>query len=123
MLGVILTKVNAIAKAVAPREGNNGLVDTGEQQPDAPNKLQIGANPGKWDGTRWDPIPRDKRISNQAIIANFESLHRAGEFVTGTLADWYKKDPQALLRYLKSEYEGVFEMANLSDGQRKFLSE
>lgn len=121
-LDLILAKLNAIAKAVAPREGQMGLVGSDDPQPAAPTKLEIGANPGKWDGTKYDPIPRDKRIANLVTISNFESLPNAGDFVGGTLADWYKKDPAALVRYLKAEHDGVFEMANLSESQRRFLT-
>jgi hypothetical protein len=121
-LDLILAKLNAIGKAVALREGEMGLVGDGEQHAAAPTKLQIGANPGQWDGTKFDPIPRDKRIANLVTITNFESLNKAGDFVGGTLADWYKKDPAALVRYLRAEYDGVFEMANLSPAQRQFLT-
>lgn len=122
-LDLMIAKLNAIAKAVAPREGSMGLVGGDDPQPEAPTKLQIGSNPGKWDGTKWDPIQRTARIANLVTISNFESMHKAGEFVGGTLADWYKKDPAALVRYLKHQYDGVFEMGNLSDAQRRFLAE
>lgn len=118
---VILAKLNAIAKAVAPKVIDNPLVGTGETKPAAPSVPEVAADPGKYDGTDWDPINRTKRIDNSATIANFETMSFAGEFVGGTLADWARKDRVAMMRYVESQWPG-FRWDNLSPSQREFLS-
>lgn len=119
---VILAKLNAIAKAVAPREdtGGGGFVGDGATRPAAPTVPEIAADPGKYSETDWDPINRAKRIDNSATIANFETMSLAGEFVGGTLADWAKKDRAAMMRYVESQWPG-FRWEKLSPSQRAFL--
>ena len=117
---IIVAKLNAIARAVAPKVIDNLLVGGGEEKPAAPTVADIVANPAKYDGTQWDPINRNHRISSQLVIANFESPSKAGEFVGGTLADWAKIDLIGAWRYITSQYPGM-QATNLSPSQKAFL--
>lgn len=117
---VVLAKLNAIAKAVAPLTITSPLVGTGEEKPIAPSVAEIAANPAKYDGTQWDPIKRDLRISNTVVITNFETMSKAGEFPGGTLQDWARVDFPAAWKFLNSQYPGI-DVNRLSASQRAFL--
>ena len=117
----VMAKLNAIAKAVAPREGTVGWV--GSDTPPAvvsPTPAEIIANPAKYDGTQWDPIKRDFRISSTAVIANFETMSKAGEFPGGTLQEWARVDFPAVWRFINSQFPGI-DVNRLSASQRAFL--
>lgn len=116
----VLAQLNAIKKAVAPLTITNPLVGTGEEKPVAPTVAEVAANPAKYDGTQWDPIKRDFRISSTAVIANFETMSKAGEFPGGTLQDWARVDLPAVWRFLNKEYPGI-DVNRLSASQRAFL--
>jgi len=118
---LVIAKLNAIAKAVAPREGNMGLVGT-DKPPvvTVPLPHEIVANPAKYDGTSYDPIKRDFRMENTVVISRFESMHKAGEFAGGTLQDWARVDFAGCWRFLQSQYPGL-DVNKLSASQRAFL--
>lgn len=116
-----MAKLNAIAKAVAPREGSMGLVGTGEQPAVvSPYPHEIAADPAKYDGTQWDPIKRDFRMSNSVVISRFESMNKSGDFAGGTLQDWARVDFPACWRFLQNQYPGL-DVNRLSNSQRAFL--
>lgn len=116
----IMAKLNAIARAVAPKEMSSGLVGTGEVKPVAPTVAEVATNPAKYDGTQWDPINRNHRISSSAVIANFESMDKSGVFVGGTLQDWARVDLNGCWRYINSQFPGI-DVNRLSAAQRAFL--
>lgn len=118
---VLLTKVNAILKAVAPRTGEMGLV--GKQEPPAvtsPLPEMVIANPAKYENTQWDPIKKDFRISSSSVIANFETPSKAGDFVGGTLQDWARIDFPGCWRFIQHHHPGL-DVSRLSASQRSFL--
>lgn len=120
-LDAVKEKLNAIAKAVAPREGNMGLVGTGEPPAvTVPFPHEIVANPAKYDGTPYDPIKRDFRMENTVVISRFESMSKSGEFAGGTLQDWARTDFEGCWRFLQSQYPGL-DVNRLSVSQRAFL--
>lgn len=116
----LLVKINAVLKAVAPREGSMGLVGEETNLPKAPTRAEIAADPGKYDGTPYDPIDRTHRVSSQLVIANFESPEKAGEFAGGTLRDWALIDFPAVWRYLIKQYPGL-DVNRFSPSQRTYL--
>lgn len=116
----VMAKLNAIAKAVAPAAITNPLVGSGGTNPVAPTTAEIAANPAKYDGTQWDPIKRDFRISSSAVIANYESMSKAGEFPGGTLQEWARVDFQGCWKFLQSQYPGL-DANKLSTSQRAFI--
>ena len=119
---IIIAKLNAIAKAVAPRQdtGGGGFVGDGVERPAAPTKADVAADPGKYSETDIDPINRTTRVSNTMVITAFESMDKAGDFVGGTLADWARKDFPGFKRYIESQWPG-FRWDRLRASQRAFL--
>lgn len=117
---ILVAKLNAIQKAVAPNVIDNPLVGTGEPKPIAPSVAQVAADPGFYSGSLWDPIDRKKHVNNTLVISRFESMDKAGDFVGGTLADWARKDLPAFKRYIENDWPG-FRWDRLSESQRAFL--
>lgn len=119
----VLAQLSSIKKAVAgliPPEMTNPLVGTGETKPAAPTVADIVANPAHYTGTQWDPVPADFRISSTAVIANFETMSKSGEFPGGTLSEWARIDFPAVWRYIYSQYPGI-DVNKLSTTQRKVI--
>lgn len=114
---IILLKLNAVLKATAPATFDNPLVGTGDPKPAAPTKAEVSADPGRWDGTSFDPIHPNHRVTNALQVAQFESPGKAGLFTQGTLAEWAAVDLAGCWRYIQSMYPGIT-MANLSAGQK-----
>lgn len=118
---IITAKLNAIAKAVAPREGTVDWVGSGAPPiATVPLPHEIVANPAKYDGTPYDPIKRDFRMENTVVISRFESMSKSGEFAGGTLQDWARVDREGCWRFLQSQYPGL-DANKLSVSQRAFI--
>ena len=87
-----------------------GVVNLTESQPLAPTGVDIADNPGKYDGTSFDPtiyaLPRmwNGNVVNQNIWA-----------------EWYKADPVQAMDYLANK--GILgkpmNLSRLSDSQKK----
>lgn len=117
---LIIAKLNAIAKAVAPQMIDNPLVGSGEVKPSAPTREQVAANPAAYENTQYDPVTPTHRISSSLVIARFESMHKAGEFPGGTLFEWAKIDPAAVQKYVSAQYPGI-NFGRMSASQRALI--
>ena len=114
---VIIAKLNAVLKATAPAIFDNPLVGTGEPKPAAPTKAEVTANPARYDGTSFDPIHPNHRVTDPLEVARFESPGKAGLFTQGTLAQWAAVDLAGCWRYITSQYPGIA-LSSLSAGQK-----
>lgn len=121
-LDIALLKLD---KAIAMLEGMNRATATtpfGEFGGTAPlkaTKAEVADNPGKFYGTKSDPLASDVVIP-RAAITNFETLPEI--FIGGTAAEWFKADPAAMLAWFRSNHEGHdLNFANLHPEQKKLL--
>lgn len=82
-------------------------------------KAEVADNPGKYYGTQDDPLASNVAIPRAAIV-NFETKPEV--FIGGTPAEWFKKDPAAMLAWFRQQFDGHdLNFANLHPEQKKLL--
>lgn len=100
--------------------GPMGPTGTGEGQPKPPSAKELADNPGKYEGTKDDPLNPNTHINNQIVIDRFATNEEARVFVGGTYAQWFKADPSAFLRWFKDQYGGNdLNLSGMSPTQKK----
>ena len=86
----------------------------------APTKAEIANDPGKYSGTKYDPFGSDV-VPSRAAIRNFET--QPDIFIGGTVAQWFRADPAAMLAWFRSTHEGHdLDLGKLSPDQLKLLN-
>lgn len=68
----------------------------------APTKADIANDPGKYFGTKYDPFGSDV-VPSRAAIRNFETTPDV--FINGTVAQWFRADPRAMLAWFRDTHE------------------
>lgn len=111
---------NAIMDALAQlSQGNklvwdNKLVGDGVLRPAAPTQIETASNPGKYYGTRYDPL--DSIISATPVIETFETIPQA--FQGGPVTLWYKRDPEAMKNWYEAKYRVPLDIGKLHPAQK-----
>lgn len=114
-----------LEKVITMLEGMNRTTATtpvgefGGVGPPKATKAEVADNPGKYYGTKSDPLASDVVIPRAAIV-NFETTPNV--FMSGTAAAWFKIDPTAMLAWFRSTHEGHdLNIENLHPEQKKLL--
>lgn len=106
---------------------DNPLVGDGVQRPKAPTSAEVAMDPRNYYGTPFDPLPSSLHINSMTIIERFESTWIGPEpnpnrFVGGTIGEWFRRDPDAALRFLADSMQGhKLNLNSLHPAQRKVL--
>lgn len=104
---------------------DNPLVGDGVQRPKAPTSAEVAMDPRNYYGTPFDPLPASLHVNNMAVIERFESISlepNPNRFVGGTIGEWYRRDPDAAMRYLTDSLQGnAINVASMHPEQRKVL--
>lgn len=125
----ILDELQALRGFIeAKLKWDNPLVGDGVPRPKAPTSAEVAMDPQAYYGTPFDPLPSDLRISNTVVIRRFESAPfdennpDPNRFVGGTIGEWYRRDPDAALRFLADTLQGhQININSLHPTQRKIL--
>ena len=87
-------------------------------KPLAPTPVEVAADPGKWDGTSFDPLIR--AVAKKAVI-NYGSYPEGEEPSFIDWAAWYRDDPRGAMAW--SETGGALgrrlNLSKLSAGQKE----
>ena len=104
-----------------------GTFHTDEGLQKAPTLAELAAEPGKYDGTSFDPL---LRIVHEPLIPIFSTKEGtvvdpdgsiSYKFSSGTFADWFKIDHQAALAWYASVYQFGLFVPGFSANQRAKL--
>ena len=121
-LDIALLKLDQVLNILAGMNRTTATTPLGEFGgigPPKATKAEVADNPGKFYGTKSDPLASDVVIPRAAIV-NFETTPNV--FIGGTAAAWFKTDPAAMLAWFRSNHEGHdLNFENLHPEQKKLL--
>lgn len=112
-LDLIIAQQQNIIAALGALKWDSGLVG-GEGKPLAPTEPEAASNPGKWAGTKYDPLNIDN------IHVSVPPLYDSN-WIGGKFTDWFKQDREAALRYYVGRYKVPLDLSKLAPSQRAAL--
>ncbi len=114
-----LDKVIAALEAMNRTTATTPVGEFGGTGPAKATKAEVADNPGKYYGTKSDPLASDVVIPRMTIV-NFET--KPDVFIGGTATAWFKTDPAAMLAWFRSTHDGHdLNFENLHVEQKKLL--
>ena len=121
-LDIALLKLDQVLGILAGMNRTTATTPLGQfggSGPAKTTKAEVADNPGKYYGTQDDPLASNVAISRAAILS-FET--KPDIFIGGTPADWFKKDPAAMLEWFRQQFDGHdLNLSNLHVEQKKLL--
>ena len=71
-----------------------------ENAPKAPTKAEVAANPGKYDGTSFDPVTQV--VSSWGVVPVFSTLADPWSISVSDFASWFRQDPAGAMLWMQS---------------------
>lgn len=107
-LDIALLKLDHVINTLAGMNRTTATTPFGESSdgsgsPKAPTKADVANDPGKYYGTPYDPLGSSVVVTRGTIVA-FET--KPDVFISGTAAQWFRKDSAAMLAWFRQQYDG-----------------